>query len=72
MSNIITDIIYAQVTLDRPSLDLEGLPSPECSLEGMIYSYYRNQVGLDVFEASNYTTAYILALSRKFDQMEVA
>jgi hypothetical protein len=70
MTNI-AQIVDARVYLDEPTDILtDGTVMNECTLEGMIYYYYRNQVGLEMFEASRRTTKYIAKLSRMFDEKE--
>jgi len=70
MSNIY-QIVDARVYLDEPT-DLlgDGTVMNECTLDGMIYYYYRNQVGLDMHEASKRTTKYIAKLAQMFDEKD--
>ena len=70
MSNI-HDIVHSRVYLDEPTDTLtDGTSMYECTLDGMIYYYYRTQVGLEMDEASYRTSQYIMKLSQMFDEKE--
>ena len=65
------DISNARVYLDTPTDILtDGTIMHEATLDTMIYYYYRNQVGLDIHEASLRTTEYIVKLGQMFDEKE--
>ena len=67
----IHQIVESRVYIDEPTDILtDGTVMNECTLEGMIYYYYRTQVGLEMHEASRRTTKYIAKLARMFDQKE--
>ena len=70
MTNI-AQIVDARVYIDEPSFVMvDGTVMCETTLDGMIYYYYRNQVGLDMHEASKRTTKYIAKLAQMFDEKE--